>query len=194
MTIDIVSSESFSFAAMCEVFQLELKLCEDITSLCSLRKLATKICDVSNDMHLGSLTISKSQNFDATMKPPKPPLKSLANSSCPPAKKPRLPVSAPVANATLGAPIMGKRDVTSLINTIIKPDSKEKAFQCSFCMYQSALIQNVKRHIELKHLPSSVVFKCQTCGKDFKMKADLKKHYIKIHSMPEPAARAMLAG
>ena len=172
---------------------LQINLCEDAVAYCSSAKLITKISDFYNGVRLGFMTISKSEPCDTLLTPKlaesvKRPMKS----GCPPAKKAKVsnsfsaPIQPPVA------PLGGKRDVTSLINTIIKPGSNEKAFQCSFCMYQSNRVSNVTRHLEYKHLPSSVIFKCQTCGKDFKLKTDLKRHYIKNHALSEPAAQAMI--
>ena len=89
-------------------------------------------------------------------------------------------------------PTQSKADVSSLINTLIKPGSNEKLFQCSFCTYQSIRSGDVKRHIEMKHLPPSVLFSCLNCSRTFKAKSDLKKHYIKVHGLLEPAAQAML--
>ena len=90
-------------------------------------------------------------------------------------------------------PLQSKADVSSLINTLIKPGSNEKLFQCSFCTYQSIRSGDVKRHIELKHLPSGILFSCLTCGKTSKTKSNLKKHYMSVHNLLEPAANGMLA-
>ena len=85
-----------------------------------------------------------------------------------------------------------KVDVSSLVNTVIA-NNGEKSLQCSFCGYQSTYLSAVKRHLEMKHMPSKVVFPCQTCQKTFKLKQDLKKHYMNIHKMPEPAAKTMIS-
>ena len=47
-----------------------------------------------------------------------------------------------------------KRDVSSLINTLVNPQTNQKIFQCSFCSYQSNYMSHAKRHVELKHLPT----------------------------------------
>ena len=75
-----------------------------------------------------------------------------------------------------------KKDVTSLICTVFNPATNKKTFQCSFCLYNSGIqIGNMKRHIEQKHLPQSVVFKCLKCDGSFKNKETLKNHYKKVH-------------
>ena len=85
-----------------------------------------------------------------------------------------------------------KRDVSSLINTLANTQTKEKIHQCTFCNYQSDSLSHAKRHVELKHLPPRILHPCLTCGNSFKIKSDLKKHYIKVHKMPDHAAKAML--
>ena len=86
-----------------------------------------------------------------------------------------------------------KLDVTSLVDTLVNPKTNEKLFICSICKYQSALSGNTKRHVETKHMPATVLYPCLTCEKPFKAKADLKKHYINVHKMPDTAAKAMLS-
>ena len=85
-----------------------------------------------------------------------------------------------------------KPDVSSMVLVVQSVSSSEKQFQCSFCDYRSPNMNNVKRHIEMKHVPSSPVFQCQTCTKTFKLKNDLKRHYMNVHKMPEQAAKAMI--
>ena len=59
----------------------------------------------------------------------------------------------------------------------------EKSFQCSLCVYSSIHKSAVKRHVEIKHLPTSTVFKCQLCTVTATLKFNMKKHYIKTHWM-----------
>ena len=51
----------------------------------------------------------------------------------------------------------GKRSVSSLVNITIKSKNNERAFQSCFCMHKTTLIQNIRRHIQLKH----AALKCQ---------------------------------
>ena len=173
-----------------EVYKVQVNIFEDTMAMCSAEGVVTKITHLYSDTLVGYLTFSKVANLITSNV--HQPRKRPVNVKEPVLKKPRPSGGAPAVVPSLVSPIGGKRDVTSLINTITKPESLEKSFQCSFCMYQSIRIGDVKRHIELKHLPSSVVFKCQTCGKDFKLKPDLKRHYMKVHNLAEPAAQAMI--
>ena len=88
----------------------------------------------------------------------------------------------------------GKVDVSSMVLLVQSMSSKEKQFQCSFCSYRSANGANVKRHLEMKHVPSSQVFQCQSCPntRTFKLKNDLKRHYMKIHNISDAAAKVMV--
>ena len=85
-----------------------------------------------------------------------------------------------------------KIDVTSMMKVVQSMGSKDKTYQCSFCGSGTTLLSSMKRHIESKHLPSTVVFNCRSCSYSSKYKHDLKKHYMKTHNMPEPAAQGML--
>ena len=107
-------------------------------------------------------------------------------------QKPKPVSTAQIHTSSNETVIQAKVDVSSLVNTVIRNDGQEKTFQCSFCTYNSTYISAVKRHIEIKHMPSKVLFPCQTCEKTFKMKQDLKRHYVNVHKMPEPAAKAMI--
>ena len=151
---------------------------------------------------LGNLTATKTNEVSFHAKPAvKRPMQPRSDSAA--STKKRRSINAPKppdpsANDSSNAAGLAvqeppqKVDANLLIHTLTKPNSNKKMYQCSFCAFQATVKSRAKRHIELKHLPSSVVFKCQTCSKDFKMKAHLKKHYIKIHSMPERAAQAMI--
>ena len=84
--------------------------------------------------------------------------------------------------------------IQPLVLLVQSMSSKEKQFQCSFCSYRSANGANVKRHLEMKHVPSSQVFQCQSCPntRTFKLKNDLKRHYMKIHNISDAAAKVMV--
>ena len=85
-----------------------------------------------------------------------------------------------------------KVDVSGLMRTLVDARSNDKLFQCSFCSYEARVSSSVKRHIELKHLPQSITLNCLHCSATFKLKQGLKVHYMKIHGLLEPAAKAMM--
>ena len=90
-------------------------------------------------------------------------------------------------------PSAPKIDVTSLITVVQNLGSDQKLYKCSFCGSECALIGSMKRHIETKHLPSTVSFDCRQCDYKTKLKFMLKKHYTNKHQMPEMAAQGMMA-
>ena len=99
------------------------------------------------------------------------------------------PVARPQASTAGGA----KVDVSSMMSVNQNMSTNETAFKCLFCDFETAHKRSITRHIEIKHLPSNVVFNCVNCGYTSKFKHDLLKHYISKHDMPKPAAQAMLA-
>ena len=87
-----------------------------------------------------------------------------------------------------------KVDTSNLISIVQNLRTNEKEFRCSFCQYVSKSQANTKRHLEIKHIDNGVVFQCKMCPVTIKLKANLKNHYMKIHQVPEEAAKAMLEG
>ena len=85
-----------------------------------------------------------------------------------------------------------KVDTSNLISIVQNLRTNEKEFRCSFCEYMSKSQANAKRHVELKHTGICKAFKCQTCGTEFRLKAHLKGHYMKVHKMSETAAKALV--
>ena len=85
-----------------------------------------------------------------------------------------------------------KVDTSTLISVVQNLRTNEKEYRCSFCEYFSKDFRNARRHVELKHVDTGIIFQCKTCGGDFSLKAHLKSHYMKVHQLPEPAAKAML--
>ena len=81
----------------------------------------------------------------------------------------------------------------ALVNVTQNLTTGEKNFQCSLCGYVSNQKSAVKRHIELKHLPKTVVFNCQLCEYTASLRFHLKSHYTGKHNLPAQAAKAMLA-
>ena len=60
----------------------------------------------------------------------------------------------------------------------------------NFCGYKAARKNNVIRHINLKHITGGAIMKCNICEYLTKLKADMKKHYIKNHKPPENMANS----
>ena len=107
-------------------------------------------------------------------------------------RNPKVVSTAQIQTSSNETVIQAKVDVSSLVNTVIRNDGQEKTFQCSFCTYNSTYISAVKRHIEIKHMPSKALFPCQTCEKTFKLRQGLKRHYLDVHKMSEIATRALI--
>ena len=87
----------------------------------------------------------------------------------------------------------GKVDVSSMMSVTQNLATNEKSYKCSFCGFESSHVSSVTRHIETKHLPSTVMFNCRSCQYSSKFKHNLLRHYMTKHDMPEPAAQGMLA-
>ena len=71
-------------------------------------------------------------------------------------------------------------------------ETKKKTYCCVVCKYESVHSTTIKRHVETKHMPQTVTLNCLQCPKSFKLKQVLKKHYMDVHGLLEPAAKAML--
>ena len=106
--------------------------------------------------------------------------------------KPRLNNNTELARFSTQGEENDKINVKALIKTLVDPQRSEKLLQCSFCSYQTTYFSTIKRHVEQKHLPKTETFNCLTCGKEFGVKSNLKIHYVKVHKMPELAAKTML--
>ena len=151
---------------------------------------------------LGSVRFENSENFNipkvASLKrfPPAlkkaaPAVKAKQTSKLP---KPILTSALNTSNndyAILSA-ASSKVDTSTLISVVQNLRTNEKEYRCSFCEYKSKSQRNAKRHVELKHVDTGVLFRCKMCPKTNKLKADLKSHYMKAHQMPDQAAKAML--
>ena len=83
-------------------------------------------------------------------------------------------------------------DVSSLRRVLVDEQTREKIYQCTFCNYETKFSITIKRHIEMKHLPQTISYNCLQCSATFKAKQSLKGHYMRVHGLLEPAARAML--
>ena len=107
------------------------------------------------------------------------------------------PKPEPVANneisdyAVLSA-ASSKVDTSTLISVVQNLRTNEKEYRCSFCEYKSNSQRNAKRHVEMKHVDTGVLFRCKMCSTTSKLKATLKSHYMKVHQMPDTAAKAMV--
>ena len=85
-----------------------------------------------------------------------------------------------------------KLDASNLVSVVQNLRTNEKEYRCSFCQYVSKDSRNARRHVELKHVYSGLVFQCKTCGKTATLKANLKAHYMKAHNMSSEAANSLL--
>ena len=84
-------------------------------------------------------------------------------------------------------------NVEALVNVSQDLSTLKKSFHCSLCTYTSTdCKRNVVRHIELKHLGSSTVLQCKTCGATSRLKSNLKAHYMSKHGLNSDAAKAMI--
>ena len=100
------------------------------------------------------------------------------------------PNDLPSHRENLSAP---KVDVSSMMSIVHSMATNERSYKCSFCNFETTHLTSMTRHIQIKHLPNTVMFKCRQCEFDTKFKHNLKSHYMKTHKMPEPAARGMMA-
>ena len=155
---------------------------------------------------LGSMTLEKCQPETATvfgqnppaMKRPAPKIPSMPKSKKvlkPPTKS--NPKEQPeYVNGSSDYAILSaassKVDTSTLISVVQNLRTNEKEYRCSFCQYVSKCPRNARRHVEMKHVDTGVVFRCKVCPSTAKLKATLKNHYMKVHQMPDTAAKAMV--
>ena len=87
-----------------------------------------------------------------------------------------------------------KVDTSTLILVVLQNlRTNEKEYRCSpFCQCVSKFPRNARRHVEMKHVDTGVVFRCKVCPSTAKLKATLKNHYMKVHQMPGPTLRLKL--
>ncbi len=188
-----------------ESIRVSIELAEEYLSFDFNNSLCAQLVDVYEGKVLGSLTAIKAiktvsfPNVPISNRGSKRPI-STRNTQILPRKRSNLPSKLTAVQQSLlqtsttfvmEAPSQ-KVDAHLLINTLTNPNSSEKLYQCSFCSVQAVAKSSVKRHIEIKHIPSET-YDCLTCSKKCNLKSNLKKHYMKFHQMPEVAANAMLA-
>ena len=178
---------------------IDLYLFEEFSKMLSkVQKMEADLFCVDNDLLLGKIMLSSTdiQNDTNSLKRNASPIK------CLPAKKVNRSLNTHISKVPAQSTQpqgfvsqfdpMAKRDVSSLVNVLVNSQTNQKIYQCTFCSYQSGRGPHAKRHIEAKHLPPSVLYPCLTCGNNFKMKSALKLHYVRVHKMPDHAAKAML--
>ena len=85
-----------------------------------------------------------------------------------------------------------KADLLSFLSAVQNLRTNAREYRCNFCDYMSKDQRNAKRHVELKHVNSGVVFKCKTCGKTATLKANLKAHYIRHHGLTAAEAASCM--
>ena len=66
----------------------------------------------------------------------------------------------------------------------------ERVFLCAFCSYRCKHPSGVKRHISFMHDANAREYICLTCDWKSKEKYKLKLHYVKVHNLPEVAAKS----
>ena len=120
-------------------------------------------------------------------------LKAKVPKSSPMCKKDVSEPVSPVARPQASTAGVAKVDVSSMMSVNQNMSTNETTFKCLFCDFETSHKWSITRHIEIKHLPSNVVFNCRSCNYTAKFKHNLKSHYMKTHNMPAPAAEGMLA-
>ena len=100
--------------------------------------------------------------------------------------------SFPVLSSFYGMENGPKLNASDMIKIMQDFESKKKLYYCVVCKYETPHQGTIKRHVEMKHMPQVVTLNCLQCPKSFKLKQVLKKHYMDIHGLLEPAAKAML--
>ena len=183
-----------------ESFELSLELASEI--LDSLEGFTGAI--TGSNKRWGTISIGRTNWKTSALLPklsalPKPQLKrqvdSLTNAS--PKKAGKTEKKCNIENS-----ISKKEQPMSIIspplcaNDMIKTmqdfESKKKMYYCVVCKYETPHQGTIKRHVETKHMPQTVTLNCLQCPKSFKLKQVLKKHYMDVHGLLEPAAKAML--
>ena len=180
-----------------ESLQVELRLISEFLQFPDF-EVCHPICHQINQSQIGTISFNQSAlnehlNLKLKRQVSSATVSAVAERKLKLISKPKMnakPATLTVDTASVSA--NSKVDVSSMMKVVQSMDSNDKTYQCSFCGSQTSLLSSMKRHIECKHLPSTVVFNCRSCAYSSKYKHDLKKHYIKVHNMPEPAAQGMM--
>ena len=158
----------------------------------SPKKIFCKIVDETCERFLGTILFApEAERIPAPKSQKKKLLPGLALT----AKKAKsvipLATNASSAVVQISTGAATKIDVSSMMTVMQNMSTNEKSYKCSFCGEENKAQSSMKRHIEIKHLPSPD-FKCLNCGYSSKLKNNLKRHYMTKHGMPAPAAQGML--
>ena len=96
-------------------------------------------------------------------------------------------------NSTSATPVETQNLIASDMIKIMQDfQSEKKTFCCVVCRYESGSSGNIKRHVQMKHMPKTVALNCLQCPSSFSLRQTLKRHYMQVHELLEPAAQAML--
>ena len=182
-----------------DYIQVQLQLMSEVLEF-SLVDTWHPIHHQLNQIQIGTISFDQfplNENFNLKLKrhvrseAVSPPVttKKLKTNPKPQPKMETRPATVNTAGLSGNSP---KIDVSSMMKIVQSVGSNDKTYQCAYCGSESTHMSSMKRHIESKHLPSTVVFNCRSCSYSSKYKHDLKKHYMKVHNMPEPAAQGML--
>ena len=165
------------------------------SAVCGYMKIfASKNQEVQENLVLADNDYLLSRSFPATQKArvPKRQMTVVSNNASTKPIKKKFQNQRPEVSSMASLIQNPKVDVSSLRRVLVDSSTQEKIFQCTFCSYETKFPSTIKRHIEMKHLPKSVTLNCMQCTSTFAMKQSLKQHYMNVHGLSAPAAKAML--
>lgn len=64
------------------------------------------------------------------------------------------------------------------------PGSSEVGYRCEFCGRVFRLPQELERHRALEHMNRPFAPRCEVCDRSFESPADLKEHNQTVHGAP----------
>ena len=87
-----------------------------------------------------------------------------------------------------------RKDVHTALKDLNLMPQMGSDLACSMCPYIATQKGNLKVHYKLKHLGGAdLIMTCQICGIQVKTKSYMKKHYMAVHNLSEPAAQNIVS-